>query len=389
MKRLALGILMAELAAFGFALGRITALPASDVETPKLVPAVMEGAHHDGRKPSDVLIPSSGSQRIPAVRVERVNHHAGSSSLRTTGRVASNEARTYRVFAGSDGRLSTLGNNAPGTMVRKGQMLATFFSNDLVKAEQAYFFSLQTLERVKASNRSADVRQAQESIRANEEILLSSGMGEPQIRELAKTRQATRDISIVSPADGIVVARNLFQQQSLQREEEIFRIIDLNRVWIFANVLPGEIPVLGPSTRAKVIVRQTGKSFEAVVSSAMPLVDSDRRMLQLKLEAQNPGLALRPDMYVDVEFQIPSPAGVSVPHTAVIDDGIAKIVYVETGPHTFEPRAVELAGRLGDRVFVRQGLSNADRVVVSGHFLRDSESRLRPESLRAAVTESD
>ncbi len=160
-------------------------------------------------------------------------------------------AALTEYLRGVMGRLSTLGNNSPGTVVRKGEKLATFFSNDLVKAEQAYFFSLQTLARVKTSNRSADLRQAQDGVRASEEALLSLGMGEPQIHELAKTREATRDIEIVSPADGLVVARNLFQQQRMERGAEIYRIVDMSRIWIFASVLPGEIPVLRPGTKAR------------------------------------------------------------------------------------------------------------------------------------------
>jgi Cu(I)/Ag(I) efflux system membrane fusion protein len=385
MRKQILGIVVVALAGFGFALGRFSLSPTSHPETSFSHPAVADSVLPVDQGPTDEL--SSPLKRIAGVRLERVQHRPGARSLHARGRVETNDGRIYRVFTGSDGRLSTLENNSPGTVVRKGEKLATFFSNDLVKAEQAYFFSLQTLERVKASNRPADLRQAQDGVRASEEALLSLGMGEPQIHELAKTREATRDIEVVSPADGLVVARNLFQQQRLERGSEIYRIIDMSRIWIFASVLPGEMPVLRPGTKATVKVPNGGKSLEAVVSSAVPLVDSDRRTLQLKLEAQNPGLILRPDMYVDIEFQIPDMAGISVPTDAVIDGGIETIVYVATADNTFEPRVVELGSKFGDRVLVRHGLSEGDRVVVSGHFLGDSESRARRESLRVVATE--
>jgi membrane fusion protein, copper/silver efflux system len=384
MRKQILGIAMVALAAFGFALGRFSLSPISNSKISTSHSAVADSVTAVHQGPTDER--SSPLKRITGVRLERVQHRADARSLHARGRVETNDGRIYRVFAGSDGRLSSLGNNSPGTVVRKGEKLATFFSNDLVKAEQAYFFSLQTLERVKASNRSADLRQAQDGVRASEEALSSLGMGEPQIHELAKTREATRDIEIVSPADGLVVARNLFQQQRMERGAEIYRIVDLSRIWIFASVLPGEIPVLRPGTKARV-TGPGGASLDAVVSSAVPLVDSDRRTLQLKLEAQNPSLILRPDMYVDIEFQIPDMAGISVPTTAVIDGGIETIVYVATGDGTFEPRAVELGNKFGERVLVRHGLAEGDRVVVSGHFLGDSESRARRESLQAISTE--
>jgi hypothetical protein len=181
-----------------------------------------------------------------------------------------------------------------------------------------------------------------------------------------------------------VVARNLVQQQRLEPGTELFRIIDLSRIWIFASLLPGELLALDPGTKAKIVVPQTGKKFDAVVSSAVPLVDSEGRVLQLKLEAENPGLLFRPDMYVDIELQIPAPSGLSIPREAVVDDGIVKIVYVEMSNHTFAPRVVVLGNTFGDSVLVRRGLSKGDRVVVPGGFLRDSESARKELSLVAA-----
>jgi RND family efflux transporter MFP subunit len=385
MRKQILGVVVAALAFFGFALGRIT-LPSTTRADGSSSPSAESIRSVDQRR-SKALLPGTVSSQIAGVRVEPVHRYAGPRWLRARGRIESNDSRTYRVFAGSEGRLSALGNNSPGTIVRKGEKLATFFSNELIKAEQTYFFSLQALESAKASNRPADIRQAEDGVRTNEQVLLSMGMGEPQIREVGKTRQATRDIEIVSPADGMVVIRNLLQQQRLERGAEIFRIVDLSRIWIFASVLPGEMPILGPGTKARVVVPRTGKSLDAVVSSAVPLVDSDRRVLQLKLEAQNPDLMLRPDMYVDIELQIPATSGLSIPKEAVIDGGIEKIVYVETGDNTFEPRIVELGSTFGDGVVVRDGLSAADRVLVSGHFLVDSESRARWGNLRATARE--
>jgi Cu(I)/Ag(I) efflux system membrane fusion protein len=52
-------------------------------------------------------------------------------------------------------------------------------------------------------------------------------------------------------------------------------------------------------------------------------------------------------------------------------------VFVERADGAFEPRAVEIGCRFGDRVQVVSGLSEGERVVVSGAFLIDSESRLR------------
>jgi YHS domain-containing protein len=98
------------------------------------------------------------------------------------------------------------------------------------------------------------------------------------------------------------------------------------------------------------------------------------------LEADNPGFVLRPDMYVDVELPVARSAGLTVPQDAVIDSGSEQRVFVEHSSGVFEPRQVETGWRSGDRVEIVQGLAEGERVVASGTFLVDSESRLQSSS---------
>jgi YHS domain-containing protein len=112
--------------------------------------------------------------------------------------------------------------------------------------------------------------------------------------------------------------------------------------------------------------------------------DAASRTLKVRLELDNPGLILRPDMFVDVEFEIQEPEGISVPYDAVLDSGRRKVVFVSAGQGVFEPREVTTGTRYGDRVQIVQGLHQGDNVVVSGLFLLDSESRLRLAAASAA-----
>jgi YHS domain-containing protein len=80
---------------------------------------------------------------------------------------------------------------------------------------------------------------------------------------------------------------------------------------------------------------------------------------------------------VDVEFETKVPPGLAVPADAVLDSGLRKIVYVESSDGVFEPRPVEVSGIFGDQAIVSGGVREGERVVVSGNFLLDSESRMR------------
>jgi membrane fusion protein, copper/silver efflux system len=321
-------------------------------------------------------------QQLIGVRTETVEKNSGSRLVRTTGRVAPDDNRVYRMMAGTDGWIQSLQDNPAGALVKKDQVLATFYSREFRNAEQAYLGSLASIDRLKGGREDEQGRVNDSSVRINEEQLRTLGMGEPQIRELAKTRQVTGDITLVAPVDGIVLSRSISPLQRFEKGTEFYRVADLSKVWIIADVFGDEATPLRPGANATVLIRELSKTVTATVSDSPPLFDATSRTLKLRLETDNPGMLLRPDMYVDVEFRAPAPAGISVPAGAVLDSGMQKIVYLETGDGVFEPRPVELGMSFGNRVTVKRGLAEGDRVVTAGNFLIDSESRMKPAVLR-------
>jgi Cu(I)/Ag(I) efflux system membrane fusion protein len=84
-------------------------------------------------------------------------------------------------------------------------------------------------------------------------------------------------------------------------------------------------------------------------------------------------------MYVDLDFALRTPPGIVVPRDAVIDSGLKKTVFVTRGSGYFEPRSVRTGWRMGDRVEIVEGLEAGERIVVSGNFLIDSESRMQSD----------
>ena len=144
-----------------------------------------------------------------------------------------------------------------------------------------------------------------------------------------------------------------------------------------ADVLGSEGQQFRAGSVVRLILSREGKTLTARVTNVLPEVDPATRTMKLRLEAENPGYVLRPDMFVDVELPMAQPAGLTVPVDAVIDSGKEQRVYVERSPGMFEPRDVEMGWRFGDRVGIVKGLSEGERVVSSGTFLVDSESRLK------------
>ena len=132
-----------------------------------------------------------------------------------------------------------------------------------------------------------------------------------------------------------------------------------------------------PGMSARVSLADQGLDFSATISHVLPQFDPTTRTLKVRLEADNPGYALRPDMFVDVEFPVQLAAALTVPSEAILDTGLKKIVFVDRGNGLFEPRRVETGWRVGGLAEVTRGLTEGESVVVSGNFLVDSESRMK------------
>ncbi|MFP5213591.1 MAG: efflux RND transporter periplasmic adaptor subunit [Acidobacteriota bacterium] len=207
--------------------------------------------------------------------------------------------------------------------------------------------------------------------------LLDLGMSRTQIDELARTRKWTTDIEVRSPVAGYVISRNITPGQRFVNGEEFFRIADLSHVWIIADIFPGEAGYIRPGTRARISLPQQSETIQARVSEAKPVFDPASRTLKVRLDADNPRQILWPDMFVDVVFEIDLPPSISVPMDAVLDSGTRKTVFIAKDDGSFEPREVETGWRFNNRVQILGGLMPGERIVVSGNFLIDSESKMK------------
>jgi membrane fusion protein, copper/silver efflux system len=301
--------------------------------------------------------------------------------IRTLGRVAPDEKRVYRLVAGTDGWIRETYNNDTGTLVKKDERLASFY-NPLFRTTQYNYLSVLGSppgDRYDTGRRQAlaPSQLATLDIKTYVDALESLGMSEQQMKELASTREVADKVFIVAPATGFLLARNVSPGQQFEKGFEFYRLANLDRVWVLADLFP--IEIAGdpkPGTKARVSLPDQKKEFQATVAKVLPQFDANSRTLKVRLELDNPGFVLRPDMFVDVEFPVTLPPALTVPVDAILDSGLRKTVFVDRGNGFFEPREVETGWRLGNRIEITKGLEEGERIVVSGNFLIDSESRL-------------
>lgn len=340
--------------------------------------------------PAGFIQVSPERQQMIGVRLGDVEKTSGNRMLRTLGRVALDETRVFRVTVPVEGLVRHAGPIVSGSMVRKDELLATFYNRDFLTAQQTYLYALNTMDRYQDNESEDQLKLTRAQVRASEENLEFLGMGETQLHEVAQTRQSAREVQLRSPVAGLVLARNVFPGLRFDRGTELFRIVELNHVWILADVFENDAQYFRPGRTARVTLPNQQTSFQATVSQSLPQFDSATRTLKIRLETDNPGFVLRPDMFVDVQLSMQMPPEITIPSEAVVDSGMRKTVFVAGENGFFEPRVVETGWRNGDRIQVVRGLAPGERIVVSGTFLLDSESRMRAAAGRVKdPTEKD
>jgi Cu(I)/Ag(I) efflux system membrane fusion protein len=368
--------------------------PAYKADKPGIAPDCgmqLEPVYADGGSPGEArdggappsLAPgtvqvSPDKQQLIGVRIGQVERMSGSRVLRALGRIALDETRVSGLSAAVDGWIRNAQPLVAGSIVGKDEVLATFYSRDVLTAQQTYLNTLNTVDQFKNDKEPSDqLKFNQAKLQAAKDNLEFLGVGETQVREIARTRQIAGDIELRSPVAGMVTARNVFPGLRFERGKELFRIAELAHVWILADVFGDEAQYFRPGTAARVTLPHQQRTFQAQVSEALPQFDPATRTLKIRLEADNPDYELRPDMFVSVELSVRMPPGLSVPADAVLDSGTQKRVFVDRGNGFFEPRTVETGWRFGDRVEIVKGLTPGERVLISGTFLVDSESQLK------------
>ena len=328
--------------------------------------------------PMGTIHVSPEKQQLIGVKYGLVEMTRGDHSFRAVGKVAYDETRIAKVQTRIDGWIEKVFVDFTGKLVEKGQPLLTIYSPEMLASQEEYLLALRSKAVLRSSPIQGGADHAGALIAAARKRLELFELSEAQIEQLEKTGKPLTNVTLYSPIRGYVVERNAFPKQRIMPDTVLYTVVDLDRVWIMADVFENEMPMIRPGQSATVTLAYLpSRKFRARVDYIQPQVDPMTRALKIRLEAQNPGLELKPEMFVDVQFDVAMPASLTVPVDAVLDSGLRQTVFVDRGNGYLEPRQIEIGEYRGDRVDVRKGLKAGERIVVSGTFLIDSESQLK------------
>jgi RND family efflux transporter MFP subunit len=317
-------------------------------------------------------------QQLIGVKYGQVETGGGSRTIRAPGKVAIDETRIGHVHTKVEGWIDKVFVDFTGQPVEKGQPLLTIYSPDMLASQRELLLAAKAKTIMRDSALPSGFDQSESLLQATRRRLELWDLSEAQIDQVLKTGEPIKNITVYSPMTGYIMDRKAFPQQKVMPDTDLYTIVDLSHVWIMADLFEYEAPNIHVGETARVSLQALpGKSFSARIDYLQPEVDPITRTLKVRLNMNNPGVMLKPDMYGDVEFRVNIPSTLTVPADAVLNAGERQTVFVDRGNGFFEPRQVKTGEREGDRIQILSGLTGGERIVVSGNFLIDSESQMK------------
>jgi membrane fusion protein, copper/silver efflux system len=317
-------------------------------------------------------------QQLIGVQYGEVEYQNISKQIRAAGRIAYDETMTTRINPKIEGWIEHVYVDYTGKYVQKGQPLISIYSPDLVQTQREYLLALKGQQSLDTSEYPEARRYSASLVESAKRRLQFWDISDAQIAEIEKRGEPVKSMILYAPASGFVDKRNAYPQQRVTPDTELYTLIDLSNIWVMAEIYEYESSDIKVGQVANVEVSSLpGRTFRGKVSYIYPQMDNQTRTIKARIELPNPNYIFKPDMFADVQFQISRKRHLVVPQEAVLDAGTEQIVFVALGEGYFEPRKVQVGERIDNKYVVLAGLKAGERIVTSGNFLIDSESKLR------------
>ncbi len=327
-------------------------------------------------KPSEFRVPMERQQQIgvtyATVETKPLHH-----TIRAVGKVAPDTQRVWRVVARAGGYVQELGVSAPGEIVKKGQVLMTLYSPELLTTQRELIDLLRMRDNSPKGAHSAHA-DAQSLIESAKRRLRLWNITDEQVAKIEQSRHAEESLPILAKMDGIVQTLPVTQGMTIAPGNTLVDVADLSVVWVWGEFYQEELPMLQVGQEVTVTSDSyPGEKFKGQLSLVDPFINDAKRTGRVRLDIQNPELKLKPDMYVDVLLEIDMGRSLVVPVSAIMPTGKRNIAFVDKGEGKLEPRFLELGGKYGNVYAVKSGLKEGERVVASANFLIDAESKIQ------------
>ncbi len=376
-----------------FGVSRLIRPEATTVNTEGAMPSAYESAagaaqhraHEHGlaaapmaTEPLPSLQLTEDEQRSLGLQTTVVQRRSIRRELLAAARVEEPETQLANISARIGGRIDKLHVDFTGQPVHRGQPIAEIYSPEVLTAAEEYKLALESRKHLSRAAESQAISGADDLIAASRRRLELWGLTLQQIDNIATSDKPQLDLTIYSPANGIVSERKVTQGQYVNTGDVLYTVIDLSSVWVKADIYQPDLPQVRVGQTVEVTMESSpGTKLHGRVGFLEPTVNAQTRTTAARIRVANPGMRLRPGMFVQARFALAAgESALAVPRTAVVDTGERKLVYVARGDGVFEAHAVQLGTVANDYYPVLAGLRGGERIVTEGNFLIDSQTRI-------------
>ncbi len=352
-------------------------------------------AQPDATKPHDVTLTKEQQQHLKVVTIEPADYR---TTITTTGVVDFDHDRATQVLAPFSGSVTRVLVDL-GDHVKKGEALATLDSPDFASAAGAYrkallaasaadavakndraLFARQAISERENAQAQADAASADADRDAALQTLVSLHVDPKTIDEIRAGKPVAGGQGVVrAPITGTVVEKSIAPGQTLAAgDTPVFTIADTSKMWVMAQVFGDDVARVHDGDAAEIVTGDGGKPLVGTVTNVGAVVDPGTRSVQTRVSVDNPGGALKKQMYVSVRIRAhKAQHGLLVPVSAVLrDEENLPFVYVLDKHGGYARRPVTLGTRVDDRYVVPEGLKAGAKLVADGSiFLQFIQSQ--------------
>ena len=280
------------------------------------------------------------------------------------GYVQFDERKVQQVRTRAEGWVEGLAVRAMGETVKAGQLLFTLYSPMLESAQQEY------LDALKIGNA--------ELIDASRARLRNLGLDAGTAARLDQSGRVAARVPFYAPIAGVITELEAREGAMLSPDMTALTITELGSLWVVAEVPEAQSAWVKPGIHAEVrFPSQPGEPIHGRVEYVYPELNMETRTLRARIVLDAPPQDVRPNMLATVSLTAgEGDAVLHIPRSALIRNGTRDRVVIALGGGRFASRTVVAGAEAGDRITIREGLQEGERVVVAAQFLLDSEANL-------------
>ncbi|MBK8399028.1 MAG: efflux RND transporter periplasmic adaptor subunit [Leptospiraceae bacterium] len=150
------------------------------------------------------------------------------------------------------------------------------------------------------------------------------------------------------------------------------------KAYIYSSLYESDINYIKPGQRVDFKTDSyPDKSFLGNVQSIDSILDEKNRTLRFRSFVSDRGNLLKPQMFGNIEINVPLKKALTVPKSAILNTGKHKIAYVKKENNNFFSVMVKTGIESEGYFEILEGISEGDEVVIESNFLLDSESKIK------------